>query len=54
MSSSDEYSDSDDELETGVQTTVQLGLPDGPMDNDTYLRNPTYSRFGGQPVRDTS
>ena len=53
MPSSDEYTDSEDELESGVQTTVQLGLPDGPMDNETHLHNPTYSRFGGQPVRAT-
>lgn len=51
-SSDDEFTDSEDELE-GVQTTVQLGLPDGPMESDTHLHNPTYSRFGGQPVRAT-
>ncbi|EJD53421.1 hypothetical protein AURDEDRAFT_111031 [Auricularia subglabra TFB-10046 SS5] len=49
-SSDDEYTDSEDELEAGVQTTVQLGLPDGPMESGTHLLNPTYSRFGGQPV----
>ncbi|KAH7103804.1 programmed cell death protein 2 [Auriculariales sp. MPI-PUGE-AT-0066] len=51
MSSDEDFSDSDDELVSGVQTTVQLGLPDEPMPIDsTHARNPTYSRFGGQPV----
>jgi len=52
MSSDDDYTDSEDELESGVQTTVQLGLPDDPLPpTSSHARNPTYSRFGGQPVR---
>ncbi|KAJ2975844.1 hypothetical protein NUW54_g11665 [Trametes sanguinea] len=47
----DIWSDSDDELEADVETSVDLGVPDGPVDDPAVLLDPTVSRIGGHPVR---
>ncbi|KAI9068304.1 hypothetical protein FKP32DRAFT_168245 [Trametes sanguinea] len=45
----DTWSDSDDELEADVETSVDLGVPDGPVVDPAVLLNPTVSRIGGHP-----
>ena len=47
----DAWSDSDDEFEADVETAVDLGIPDGPVDDPASLLDPTVSRIGGHPVR---
>ena len=48
----DTWSDSDEELEAAdVETAVQLGVPDAPLDSIADLSDPTVSRIGGHPVR---
>ena len=48
----DTWSDSGSELEVAdVETAVQLGIPDGPLDLPADLSDPTVSRIGGHPVR---
>lgn len=48
----DEWSDSDEECDSsGVETSVQLGLPDGPITAQEDLKDPRVSRIGGHPVR---
>jgi len=47
----DDWSDSDDEIESGVETQVLLGVPDGPIDTPADLRDAAVSRIGGLPVR---
>ncbi|KAI8996346.1 hypothetical protein BD414DRAFT_477645 [Trametes punicea] len=49
----DAWSDSDDELEADIETAVDLGVPDGPVDDPAALLDPTVSRIGGHPVRCT-
>lgn len=50
MSDSEEWSDSDEELE--VETNVLLGVCDGPIpDDSTDLVDAAVSRIGGHPVR---
>ncbi|KAH9888913.1 programmed cell death protein 2 [Cubamyces lactineus] len=46
----DAWSDSDDELEADVETAVDLGIPDGPVDDLASLLDPTVSRIGGHPT----
>ncbi|KAI0331510.1 hypothetical protein GY45DRAFT_1404960 [Cubamyces sp. BRFM 1775] len=46
----DAWSDSDDELEADVETAVDLGVPDGPVDDPASLLDPTVSRIGGHPT----
>jgi pre-rRNA-processing protein TSR4 len=50
MAPSDEFSDSDDEGPTEIQTSVLLGLPDGAITNPLDLADPAVSRMGGLPV----
>ncbi|KAI0820382.1 programmed cell death protein 2 [Trametes gibbosa] len=45
----DTWSDSDDELEADQETAVDLGVPDGPVDDPAILLDPTVSRLGGHP-----
>ncbi|KAI0629187.1 programmed cell death protein 2 [Trametes polyzona] len=45
----DTWSDSDDELEADQETAVDLGVPDGPVDDPAALLDPTVSRIGGHP-----
>ena len=46
----DDYSDSDDSDADEVQTTVLLGLPDGPIESSSDLSRLRISRIGGLPV----
>ena len=48
----DEWSDSDEEHDSsgGVETSVQLGIPDGSITADEDLKDPRVSRIGGHPV----
>jgi pre-rRNA-processing protein TSR4 len=48
----DEWSDSDEEYGSsgGVETNVQLGIPDGSITADEDLKDPRVSRIGGYPV----
>lgn len=50
----DDWSDSDDEDLSDVETNVQLGLPDGLLESPEDLRDARVSRIGGHPVRTTS
>jgi len=47
-----EWSDSDEECDSsgGVETNVQLGVPDGSITADEDLKDPRVSRIGGHPV----
>lgn len=49
----DEWSDSDEEYDSsgGVETNVQLGIPDGSIAVEEDLKDPRVSRIGGHPVR---
>ena len=47
----DPWSDSDEELDAGLETAVQLGIPDGPLSSPTDILDPAVSRIGGHPVR---
>lgn len=49
----DEWSDSDEEYGSsgGVETNVQLGIPDGSITVGEDLKDPRVSRIGGHPVR---
>lgn len=46
----DDWSDSDDEVVTGVETDVLLGVPDGSVESDNDLRDAAVSRIGGLPA----
>ena len=48
----DEWSDSDGEYDSagGVETNVQLGIPDGSITAEEDLKDPRVSRIGGHPV----
>lgn len=47
----EDWSDSDDEELSDIETNVQLGLPDGPLASPEDLRDARVSRIGGHPVR---
>ena len=47
----DEWSDSDDENLTEIETSVLLGVPDGPVEIGSELDDAAVSRIGGLPVR---
>jgi len=48
----DDWSDSDDgQLLGEVETSVLLGLPDGPIDIPSDIDDAAVSRIGGHPVR---
>ena len=54
MSAHDNYSDSDSGNEsalTDVETTVELGIPNGGITSTEDLEDPMVSRIGGIPVR---
>lgn len=46
-----DWSDSDDEELSGMETSVLLGVPDGPMDKQEDAEDAAVSRIGGYPVR---
>ena len=49
----DDWSDSDDEVLSEIETSVLLGVPDGPIDDiaSSELLDAAVSRIGGKPVR---
>ena len=48
-----EWSDSDEEYDPSgdIETSVQLGIPDGSITAEEDLKDPRVSRIGGHPVR---
>ncbi|TFY61534.1 hypothetical protein EVJ58_g4453 [Rhodofomes roseus] len=46
----DDWSDSDDDDVSDIETNVQIGLPDGPIESSEELRDPRVSRIGGHPA----
>lgn len=49
----DDWSDSDDEVLSEVETPVLLGVPDGVVQVITDITDAAVSRVGGHPVRFT-
>lgn len=47
----EDWSDSDEEVLSDAETSVQLGLPDGPIESSDMF-DAAVSRIGGHPVRD--
>lgn len=47
----DDWSDSDEEDVLDAETSVQLGIPDGPLESASDLLDAAVSRIGGHPVR---
>jgi pre-rRNA-processing protein TSR4 len=47
----EDWSDSDEEFLSGVETSVLLGIPDGPVTAIADIRDAAVSRMGGHPVR---
>jgi hypothetical protein len=47
----DDWSDSDDEIGSEVETAVLLGIPDGVVETETDIKDAAVSRIGGHPVR---
>lgn len=47
----DDWSDSDDEVLSEVETSVLLGIPDGPISVLADVVDAAVSRIGGHPVR---
>lgn len=45
-----DWSDSDEEALSDVETSVLLGVPDGPIDTPSDLDDAAVSRIGGRPV----
>lgn len=52
--SDDDWSDSDDEDLSQVETSVLLGVPDGDVDDEADRIDAAVSRIGGLPVRASS
>ncbi|KAH7890676.1 programmed cell death protein 2 [Phlebopus sp. FC_14] len=46
-----DWSDSEDELDNGVETDVLLGVPDGSIETQDDIKDAAVSRIGGLPVR---
>ncbi|KAH8093728.1 programmed cell death protein 2 [Cristinia sonorae] len=46
----DDWSDSDDDLLSDTETSVQLGLPDGHIESDSDIFDAAVSRIGGHPA----
>jgi pre-rRNA-processing protein TSR4 len=46
-----EWSDSDDDDIPGIETSVLLGIPEGPVESASDLKDAAVSRIGGVPVR---
>lgn len=51
VTNAEEWSDSDDEVEAEVETSVLLGVPDGHVDAAADISDAAVSRIGGHPVR---
>ncbi|KAK1222841.1 hypothetical protein PQX77_014263 [Marasmius sp. AFHP31] len=46
----DDWSDSDDENLSDVETSVNLGIPDGALKDESELNDAAVSRIGGRPA----
>ncbi|KAG1746752.1 programmed cell death protein 2 [Suillus paluster] len=46
----DDWSDSDDEISSEVETAVLLGIPDGTVEKETDIQDAAVSRIGGHPA----
>ncbi|KAG2366967.1 programmed cell death protein 2 [Suillus spraguei] len=46
----DDWSDSDDEIGSEVETAVLLGIPDGIVETETDIKDAAVSRIGGHPA----
>ena len=46
----EDWSDSDEESSSDIETSVLLGVPDGPVDEPNDLKDAAVSRIGGHPV----
>lgn len=51
MSTEDTWSDSDEDIASGMETDVLLGVPDGSVETDADIKDAAVSRIGGLPVR---
>jgi len=52
MASSTQYwSDEDEDDATQIETSIHLGVPDGPVESASDLNDAAVSRIGGLPVR---
>ncbi|KAF5393794.1 hypothetical protein D9757_000383 [Collybiopsis confluens] len=47
----EDWSDSDEDIGSEVETSVLLGVPDGPITSGSELADAAVSRIGGHPVR---
>jgi len=47
----DDWSDSDEEIGSEVETAVLLGVPDGAIEAEADIKDAAVSRIGGRPVR---
>ena len=54
MPNEDDWSDSDQEELSDVETPVLLGVPDGPIEVEEDAFDAVVSRIGGLPVRASS
>lgn len=52
MPKGEDWSDSDEDVLSEIETSVQLGLPDGPIHESNDIVDAVVSRIGGHPVRD--
>lgn len=52
MAPEDDWSDSDEDVLSDTETSVQLGVPDGPIESSSDILDAAVSRIGGHPVRD--
>ncbi|THU88690.1 hypothetical protein K435DRAFT_821571 [Dendrothele bispora CBS 962.96] len=50
MAPQDDWSDSDEELLAGMETSVLLGIPDGVIETESDLVDAAVSRIGGYPA----
>ncbi|KAJ7601089.1 programmed cell death protein 2 [Mycena floridula] len=46
----EDWSDSDEEVLSEIETSVLLGVPDGPIDKETDVSDAAVSRIGGHPA----
>ncbi|CAL1714923.1 unnamed protein product [Somion occarium] len=50
MAAEEDWSDSDEEVLSDTETSVQLGVPDGPIESSSDLLDAAVSRIGGHPA----
>jgi pre-rRNA-processing protein TSR4 len=54
MASSTQYWSDEDEDDAQIETSIHLGVPDGPVESASDLSDAAVSRIGGLPVRPIS